>query len=210
MAMARFSDISRTGARVPVRNRGRWRGPASRRSCARAFVIGAIALAALGGCAVQPEPLTPAPYVASRGLSRLPADRGDRLRTAQRFPRPSVSTNRPFSEWGETFPNASCVVALVDRLVHNAEIIAIDGDSYRRKEAEERQKIRRAERRRRRAGKPGDSGPPLNPVFPAASTKRSRSPASFGWKRWRAPSIASAGFRRSCCSTRCDGVDAPI
>ncbi len=45
------------------------------------------------------------------------------------------------------------MVALVDRLVHNAEIIAIDGDSYRRKEAEERQKQRSAERRRRREAK---------------------------------------------------------
>ena len=61
-----------------------------------------------------------------------------------------VTTNRPFAEWGEAFPNAACVVALVDRLVHNAEIVAIDGDSYRRKEAEERQKQRSAERRRRR------------------------------------------------------------
>ena len=64
-----------------------------------------------------------------------------------------VTTNRPFSEWSEAFPNATCVVALVDRLVHNAEIIAIDGDSYRRKEAEERQKKRSAERRRRREAK---------------------------------------------------------
>ena len=64
-----------------------------------------------------------------------------------------ITTNRPFSEWGEAFPNATCVVALVDRLVHNAEIIAIDGDSYRRKEAEERQKLRSAERRRRREAK---------------------------------------------------------
>ena len=64
-----------------------------------------------------------------------------------------ITTNRPFSEWGEAFPNATCVVALVDRLVHNAEIIAIDGDSYRRKEAEERQKQRSAERRRRREAK---------------------------------------------------------
>ena len=64
-----------------------------------------------------------------------------------------ITTNRPFSEWGEAFPNAACVVALVDRLVHNAEIIAIDGDSYRRKEAEERQKQRSAERRRRREAK---------------------------------------------------------
>lgn len=64
-----------------------------------------------------------------------------------------VTTNRPFSEWAEAFPNATCVVALVDRLVHNAEIIAIDGDSCRRKEAEERQKQRSAERRRRREAK---------------------------------------------------------
>ena len=61
-----------------------------------------------------------------------------------------ITTNRPFSEWGEAFPNAACLVALVDRLVHNAEIIPIDGDSWRRKEAEERQKARSAERRRRR------------------------------------------------------------
>ena len=64
-----------------------------------------------------------------------------------------ITTNRPFSEWSEAFPNATCVVALVDRLVHNAEIVAIDGDSYRRKEAEERQKRRSAERNRRRGAK---------------------------------------------------------
>jgi hypothetical protein len=40
-----------------------------------------------------------------------------------------VTTNRPFAEWREVFPNAACVVSLVDRLVHNAEIIAIEGDS---------------------------------------------------------------------------------
>lgn len=28
------------------------------------------------------------------------------------------------------FPNAACVASLVDRLVHRAEVIAIDGDSY--------------------------------------------------------------------------------
>ncbi len=41
------------------------------------------------------------------------------------------------------------------RLVHNAEILAIDGDSYRRREAEESQKQRSAERRRRREPKAG-------------------------------------------------------
>ncbi|MEJ2117084.1 MAG: IS21-like element helper ATPase IstB [Alphaproteobacteria bacterium] len=48
-----------------------------------------------------------------------------------------ITTNKAFSEWGEVFPNAACVVALIDRLVHHAEIIAIKGESYRRKEAQE-------------------------------------------------------------------------
>jgi DNA replication protein DnaC len=49
-----------------------------------------------------------------------------------------ITTNRPFAEWGEVFPNAACVVSLVDRLVHHAEIVAIQGESYRLKEAKER------------------------------------------------------------------------
>lgn len=49
-----------------------------------------------------------------------------------------VTTNKPFSEWNEVFPNASCVVTLVDRLIHRAEIVAIEGGSYRFKEAKER------------------------------------------------------------------------
>ena len=57
-----------------------------------------------------------------------------------------VTTNRPFAEWGEVFPNAACVVSLVDRLVHNAEIIQIEGESYRLKEAKERSEQRRRQR----------------------------------------------------------------
>lgn len=53
-----------------------------------------------------------------------------------------VTTNRAFSEWAEVFPNSSSVVALVDRLVHKAEVLEIDGESYRRKEAEERKQRR--------------------------------------------------------------------
>ncbi|MEI7764346.1 MAG: IS21-like element helper ATPase IstB [Comamonadaceae bacterium] len=49
-----------------------------------------------------------------------------------------VTTNKPFAEWATVFPNAACVVSLVDRLVHHAEVIAIEGDSYRLKEARER------------------------------------------------------------------------
>lgn len=46
-------------------------------------------------------------------------------------------------------PNAACVVTLVDRLMHKSEIVTIDGDSYRLREAEERQRERASARKRR-------------------------------------------------------------
>ncbi|MES2644872.1 MAG: IS21-like element helper ATPase IstB [Myxococcota bacterium] len=46
-----------------------------------------------------------------------------------------VTTNRAFTDWGELFPNATCVVPLVDRLVHHCEIVQIEAESYRLKEA---------------------------------------------------------------------------
>lgn len=49
-----------------------------------------------------------------------------------------VTTNLAFKQWDSVFPNASCAVALIDRLTHHAEIIRIDGKSYRRRQAEER------------------------------------------------------------------------
>ena len=61
-----------------------------------------------------------------------------------------LTTNKPFAEWPTTFPNAACVVTLVDRLMHKSEIVTIDGDSYRLREAEERQRERSATRKRRR------------------------------------------------------------
>jgi DNA replication protein DnaC len=61
-----------------------------------------------------------------------------------------ITTNRSFSEWKEVFPSAACVVSLVDRLTHYAEIIAIDGESYRVKEARERNEQRARQRRPRK------------------------------------------------------------
>jgi DNA replication protein DnaC len=59
-----------------------------------------------------------------------------------------ITTNRSFTDWHEVFPNAACIVSLVDRLVHHAEIIGLEGESYRHKEAEERAAARAAKRRR--------------------------------------------------------------
>ena len=58
-----------------------------------------------------------------------------------------ITTNKSFSEWSEVFPNASCVVAMIDRLVHHAEILSIKGESYRRKEAQERAAAKASKRK---------------------------------------------------------------
>ena len=49
-----------------------------------------------------------------------------------------LTTNKVFGEWSQVFPNATCVGTLVDRLLHRAEIVVLDGESYRLKEAQER------------------------------------------------------------------------
>ena len=66
-----------------------------------------------------------------------------------------VTTNKSFTDWSEVFPNAACVVSLVDRLVHRSEVISIEGESYRLKEARERTEARARQRKARRpaAGK---------------------------------------------------------
>ncbi|MFQ5505254.1 MAG: ATP-binding protein [Planctomycetota bacterium] len=69
-----------------------------------------------------------------------------------------VTTNKEFREWNEVFPNSASVVALIDRLVHRSEIVHIEGESYRLKEAKEREEERakqRAQRKRRSQKKGG-------------------------------------------------------
>jgi len=71
---------------------------------------------------------------------------------SQRYEQKStlITTNKPFTEWGEIFPNASCVVSLIDRLVHHSEIVNIKGDSYRLKEAKEQSEKRKASRAKKK------------------------------------------------------------
>lgn len=54
-----------------------------------------------------------------------------------------VSTNLAFKDWGSVFPNATCIVTLIDRLTHHADVTLIDGDSYRRRESEAEAAARR-------------------------------------------------------------------
>ena len=48
-----------------------------------------------------------------------------------------LTTNRSVKEWNEVFPNAACMVTLRGRLLHHADVIWIDGDSYRVRESEQ-------------------------------------------------------------------------
>jgi DNA replication protein DnaC len=63
----------------------------------------------------------------------------------RRYERKSVivTTNRPFKEWNEVFPNATCIATLLDRLLHHADVTVIEGNSYRVRESEQETAARR-------------------------------------------------------------------
>ena len=65
---------------------------------------------------------------------------------SRRYERRSLvlTTNLAFGEWNTVFPNAACTTALIDRIVHHSDIIAIEGKSYRLREAEEAKAARRS------------------------------------------------------------------
>lgn len=48
-----------------------------------------------------------------------------------------ISTNLAFKDWTSVFPNATCIVTLVDRLTHFADVTLIEAESFRRRESEE-------------------------------------------------------------------------
>lgn len=48
-----------------------------------------------------------------------------------------LSTNLAFKDWTSVFPNATCIVTLVDRLTHFADVTLIEAESFRRRESEE-------------------------------------------------------------------------
>ena len=45
-----------------------------------------------------------------------------------------VTSNKAFGRWGEVFGDDVVAAAMIDRLVHHAEVIALKGDSYRLKD----------------------------------------------------------------------------
>jgi DNA replication protein DnaC len=57
---------------------------------------------------------------------------------SRRYERASliVTSNKPFSAWGEIFGDEVTATAMIDRLVHHAEILSLKGDSYRLQDRE--------------------------------------------------------------------------
>lgn len=45
-----------------------------------------------------------------------------------------VTSNKPFGRWGEVFGDDVVAAAMIDRLIHHAEVISLKGDSYRLKD----------------------------------------------------------------------------
>ncbi len=58
-----------------------------------------------------------------------------------------LTTNLPFKQWPTIFPGAGCTVALIDRVVHHAEVITIEGDSFRLRDAKASSSKRRSARK---------------------------------------------------------------
>ncbi len=44
-----------------------------------------------------------------------------------------ITTNRPFSQWGEIFDNTTVATAIADRLVYKSEVLILEGSSYRKR-----------------------------------------------------------------------------
>jgi DNA replication protein DnaC len=72
------------------------------------------------------------------GLKQLPAKSGEILLEIimRRYENRStlMTSNRPIEEWGKLLADVPAAAAILDRLLHHAEIIAINGRSYRLKD----------------------------------------------------------------------------
>ena len=90
------------------------------------------------------------------GLKILPAKSGEILLEIimRRYENRStmMTSNRPVEEWGKLLCDVPAASAILDRLLHHAEIIAITGRSYRLKEGVAAQNQRQANPQRKEKG----------------------------------------------------------
>ena len=58
-----------------------------------------------------------------------------------------TTTNLAFAQWNKIFPNAACATALIERIVHHADIVTIESESYRVRESQDGAQKRRDDRK---------------------------------------------------------------
>ena len=81
-----------------------------------------------------------------------------------------MTSNKPFGRWGEVFGDDVVAAAMIDRLVHHAEVIALKGDSYRLKDRD----LGRVPPRQQDRSEPGDPHPASPPAAQTPSRNESR------------------------------------
>lgn len=72
---------------------------------------------------------------------------------SRRYEKKSIvmTTNLAFKDWHTIFPTATCATALIERVIHHADVVTIEGNSYRLREAEVAAATRRAARKENNA-----------------------------------------------------------
>jgi DNA replication protein DnaC len=65
-----------------------------------------------------------------------------------------LTTNLAFADWHTVFPSATCATALVERVVHHADIVKIEGESFRLRESQLAATSRGNSRREKKATAP--------------------------------------------------------
>lgn len=82
----------------------------------------------------------------------------------------TLTTNIPFSKWGDVFQDSAATAAILDRLIHHSRVFQITGNAYRMKDY----KLERKQRSKKKT-----------PDDPRWSTgEKWQYPLFFGWGRW--------------------------
>jgi DNA replication protein DnaC len=84
-------------------------------------------------------------------ISYIPQDREETdvlfVLLAERYERRSlvITSNLPFSQWDKVFKDAVTTMAAVDRVVHHATVLELNGESYRAQAANRRNRQKKVE-----------------------------------------------------------------
>jgi hypothetical protein len=98
---------------------------------------------------------TPRTMLPARDGATLPACNVKSRKSRRAFQIAEVVVKRPFEEWISVFGSERLTGALLDRLTHHVHILQLNGESYRLKASQARQRRARAARQTVTAGPQG-------------------------------------------------------